>query len=448
MKRLLTGMLNTLFTLFIMTSCSLNGPTDDATANNTAGNAKNIAAGTITVASATSTGAVLWGASGWLYGLGENNEVNDSMITGLVHPGYFGQKAPWGSQHPDGDALNTAVQAKRVGGKGVYVCMQDYYSAWPYQNNGIADYLNVVKMEANNIVANANRSFFVYSIFNEPDWIWYSGKVSQMCSDWKACFQAIRAIDSSAKIIGPGYSTWKEADYRTFFTYCKANNCLPDMTSWHELDGSLFSGWYTHYSQYRKIESDLGISARTIVINEYGRSGGVDVPVPGNLIQYIARFENSKVYGCMPFWTGIGTLNDLVANNNTAQNVRASCLNKPTGAWYLYQWYGQMTGNTVSVTLPSQNGSLQALASKSGNSVTVLFGGSLRSTDVFDTTIKVTGLAGTSAAYSVLETANTGRSAASAPTTKMSGTAAVSNGTMSLTITGCKALSAFKLKIN
>lgn len=326
----------------------------------------------------------MWGASGWLYGLGENNEVNDSMITGLVHPGYFGQKAPWGSQHPDGDALNTAVQAKRVGGKGVYVCMQDYYSAWPYQNNGIADYLNVVKMEANNIVANANRSFFVYSIFNEPDWIWYSGKVSQMCSDWKACFQAIRAIDSTAKIIGPGYSTWKEADYRTFFTYCKANNCLPDMTSWHELDGSLFNGWYTHYSQYRKIESDLGIGARTIVINEYGRSGGVDVPVPGNLIQYIARFEKSKVYGCMPF-----------------------CL---------YQWYGQMTGNTVSVTLPSQNGSLQALASKSGNSVAVLFGGSLRSTDVFDTTIKVTGLTGTSASYSVLETANTGRSAAPAPT--------------------------------
>jgi hypothetical protein len=407
-----------------------------------------VAAGTITVASSASTAAILWGACGWLYGLGENSEVKDSMITSLLHPGYFGQMAPGGSQHPDGDALNTAVQAKRVGGRGVYVCMQDYYSAWPYQNNGIADYLNIVKMEAGNIVANTNRTFFLYSIFNEPDWIWYSGRVSQMCLDWKACHQAIRAIDSTAKIIGPGYSTWKEADYRIFFTYCKANNCMPDMTTWHELDGSLFAGWYIHYSQYRKIESDLGISARPVIINEYGRSDGVDVPVPGNLIQYIARFENSKVYGCMPFWTGIGTLNDLVANNNTAQNVRAGSLNTPTGAWYLYQWYGQMTGNTVRVTLPSENGPLQALASKSGNSVTVLFGGSLHSTDVFDTTISVNGLSGTSATYSVLETVNTGRSAASEPTTKMSGAATVSGGTISLAITGCKALSAFRLKIN
>jgi hypothetical protein len=448
MERMLHGIRCALASVIAMVSCSHCVQTGNKVTGDTRVAARNIAAGTITVSSATSTGAVMRGAMGWLYGLGENGEVNDGMITGLAHPGYFGQKPSGGTLHPDGDALNTAVQVKRTGGRGVYICMQDYYSSFPYPNIGIADYLDVVRKEANAVLANANRSFFLYSIFNEPDWIWYSGKVSQMCADWKACYEAIRAIDSTATIIGPGYSKWVEADYRTFFSYCKANSCLPDMTTWHELDGSLFDGWYTHYSQYRKIESDLGIDPRPIIIDEYGRSGGVDIPVPGNLIQYIARFENSKVYGCMAFWTGIGTLNDLVANDNTNQDLRASCLNTPTGGWYLYQWYGQMEGDTVRVTLPSQNGSLQALASKSGDSVTVLFGGSRNRTDVFDVTVTVTGMSGTSASYSVLETADTGRNAASTPTTKMSDTATVSGGTMSVTVTGCSASSAFRLKIN
>ncbi len=131
------------------------------------------------------------GAMRFLYGLSEYPNINgyrlnDVMITGLGHPQYTGQKAPWGAQHLDGDACNTAVQAKRTGLRGVGIYAQDYYSAWPYQNNGITDYLNVCASVANSVVADANRSYYHYNIFNEPDWIWYSSSgtlLTKMCAD-------------------------------------------------------------------------------------------------------------------------------------------------------------------------------------------------------------------------------------------------------------------------
>ena len=410
---------------------------------------------TITVSSGTSTGAVMWGAIGFLYGLSEypnsaGYKLSDSMITGLAHPQYTSQKAPWGAQHPDGDALNVAVQAKRTGMRGVGIYCQDIYSAWPYQNNGIADYLSKLDSIARNVVADANRSFYHYFIFNEPDLQWYSSSGSlftKMCNDWLSCFNKIKSIDSTAKIAGPGFSSYNSTAYRNFFSFCKSNNCMPDIVVWHELQNSFFGGWYNNYNDFRAIESSLGIGRHEIYINEYARSSG-DLAVPGNLVQYIARFENSKVYAGLAFWHGIGDLDDLVANNNTAQNVPGSSLNQPGGAWYLYQWYGQMTGNTVSVTLPSQNGSLQALASKSGNSVKVIYGGSLNSTDTFNAKLVVNGLSGTSAAYKVLGTDNTGRAVAPAPATLMSGTAAVSGGSMTITVSNCKALSAYELLVN
>jgi hypothetical protein len=410
---------------------------------------------TITVNTATSTGAVMWGAIGFLYGLSEDPNLNgyalnDSMITGLVHPQYTSQKAPWGAQHPDGDALNTAVQAKRTGMRGVGIYCQDIYSAWPYQNNGIADYLSKLTTIAKDVVADPNRTFYHYVIFNEPDLQWYSASgtlFTKMCNDWLSAYNTIKAIDSTAKIAGPSFSSYNSSSYLNFMTFCKANNCLPDIIVWHELQNSFFTNWYSNYNDFRSIETSLGLSHREIFINEYARSSG-DLAVPGNLIQYIARFENSKVYAGLAFWHGIGDLDDLVANNNTSQSVPGSSLNQPDAAWYLYQWYGQMTGNTVQVTLPSQNGSLQALASKSGSTVKVIFGGSLNATDTFNTNIVLTGLSGSSVPYKIWSTDDSGTAVAPAPSIVQQGTATISGGQASITYPNCWAHSAYLLQLN
>jgi hypothetical protein len=178
-----------------------------------------------------------------------------------------------------------------------------------------------------------------------------------------------------------------------------------------------------------------------IVINEYtGQSCGLGVP--GNLIQHLAKYENSNVYGCLAYWTGHGNLNDLVENNYADKQAVGSSYNHPTGALYLYQWYGQMTENQVTVTPPSREGSLQGIPAKDGNNITILFGGGISS---FDVDVVVRGLSESSVSYTVYETTSTVRNAAPSHSTRQSGTAAVSGGSVTISVTGCSASSAFKI---
>lgn len=398
-----------------------------------------IEAGTITIASETSTGALLWGSIGWLYGLGDNTQPSDSMIAGLGHPQYTYQKAPFGKQHKNGDALIVADKAIRVGMKGVGIYMQDFYKQWPYPVNSIESYMDsVVDKVCDYVVADKNRSFMLYVPFNEPDWIWYTNKtprIQAFCEDWEKVYKRIRAKDPQAKIVGPNTMSYNKEFIHTFFAYCKEHKVMPDIASWHALEDVFFTDWYDQYADFRKINDTIPIH-----INEYGLQsvkGKCDIQVPGRMIQFITRFENSKVFANKAYWTPEGTLNDLCTADG-----------KPTGCWYLYQWYGQMEGNTVKVTLPELNGSLQAIASKSNNSVKVIFGGSKDEADVYKVTFDVTGLSGETATYKVLETKFTGQSASPAPTVKMEGTITLQNGKASLKVENCDALSAYNLIIN
>lgn len=396
------------------------------------------------------TGPLMWGAIGWLYGLGDNSSLSDALITGLVHPQYTSQMAPGGKQHPDGDALKVASQFKRVGGKGIGIYVQDFYAQWPYPEYGIEQYLDkVVDPVCASVVADPNRDYFHYVPFNEPDWIWYgfSGeKFSCFLNDWKAVYERIKTNDPGAKIAGPNFTVYNAEAFRAFMEFAKKNACLPDITTWHELDGSLFSAWYDHYNDYRSLETELGLTKKDIFINEYSRNKN-DLNNPGNLIQYIARFENSKVWGGLSFWTGVGTLNDLVANSTKAQNVVGKSQNKPDGAWYLYQWYGQMAGETAQVTLPDRNGPLQALASRNNDAVSILFGGATNKFEVYSVKIRVNGLTQPAVRYRVLETNNTGTDPAKKPATIQSGKMTVTSGSISVTVQGCKAESAYNLLI-
>lgn len=289
--------------------------------------------------------------------------------------------APSGTQHPNGDALQVAPQFVKGGGKNILIYMQDFYPTFPYPNPGITSYLTVVAAEATAVVADPNRAKYIYVPFNEPDQQWYAGNLAGLEADWKLVYQKIRSIDPTAKIAGLNYSGYNAAGYANFLSYAKTNNVLPDVTAWHELQNIFFTNWYTNYSSYRAAETSLGIGPRPIYIDEYGRSSG-DLGIPGNLIQYMARFETSKVHADLAFWTDSGSLNDLVA---------ADSANKVTGGWWLYKWYGELTGDTVAVTPPTQNGSLQALATydSAKEQARIILGGSLNPTDVFSTDVAV-----------------------------------------------------------
>ncbi len=383
------------------------------------------------------TGAIKYGASGFLYGMGSEGVPTDNVLLPL-NPYTTAQKAPDGLQHPNGDALKIAPQFIRNGGRYVQIYMQDIYQNWPYENLGINDYLAKVDTMVRKVVADPNRSKYVYVPFNEPDQIWYSGNVTGLCNDWKTIYNKIRSIDSTAKIAGPNFAAYNNTAYNQFMTFCKNNSCLPDVITWHELGNSFFTSWYSNVSNYRAIETNLGISARPISINEYARSSG-DLGVPGNLVQWMTRLENSKVEGCLAYWTIAGSLNDLVTQNN-----------KATGGWWLYKWYGELTGNTVQVTPPTQNGSLQGLAAHDSakKQARVLFGGAPGSGDVFATDVVVKGFPsyfGSSVRITLWEIATTGTNPSNGPVFKQEGDYTISNGQILVPVTNMKALSAYQM---
>ncbi|WP_200962438.1 CBM35 domain-containing protein [Paenibacillus sp. Soil750] len=389
----------------------------------------------------SNTGPLLYGATGYLYGLGNDGIPTDNMLAPLKTQ-YASQKPPNGLQHPNGDVFDVQNQFFRTGGKQIQVIMQDIYKNWPYDNLGMADYLAKVTTMVTQMAADPNHSNYVYVPFNEPDWIWYnnSNKLQTLFNDWKTVYQKIRSIDPTAKIGGINFSYYDSSVYQQFMTFAKNNNCLPDVTTWHELGNDFFTDWYTHYNHYRGVETSLGISPRPISINEYGRSSG-DIGVPGNLVQFISKFESSKVYGSLAYWTTAGSLNDLVTQNN-----------KATGAWWLYKWYGEMVGNTVAVTPPSVTGSLQGLASLDSvkQQVRVIFGGSANSTNVFNTDVVVKGLGSASYLGSTVHATvwgvdTSGLNPSSGPYIVQEGDYAVTSGQITVPVNNMKALSAYQM---
>lgn len=278
----------------------------------------------LTVDLSSNTGAIKYGASGFLYGLGDDGIPTDAVLF-PISPRVAAQKPQNGAQHPNGNAFDIAPQFFAAGGDNIEIYMQDIYSDWPYQNLGIADYLTKVESIANAVVSNQYRSRYVYVPFNEPDQIWYAGNINGLCNDWKTVFNKIRSIDPTAKIAGPNYAGYNSSHYNTFMEFCKNNNCLPDIVTWHELGDAFFSGWYTRLNDYRSIEARLGISARHICINEYGRFSG-DLGYPGNMVQWMARFENSKVDACRAYWGAAGNLDELVVENNKVNGANAEMI--------------------------------------------------------------------------------------------------------------------------
>ena len=315
------------------------------------------------------TGAIKHGACGFLYGMGDDGIPSENTLAPLK-PQVVAQKPEGGLQHPNGDALNSSDTFRKAGGKEIEIYIQDIYPNWPYDFLGLEDYLDKVEQVVRQAAAHPNHNLFSYVPFNEPDQIWYnkSDKKQDLFDDWKVVVQKIKSIDPAARIVGPNFAVYDSQFYHDFLAFTQIQNCLPDVISWHELGDDFFTGWYLRYEDYRRIERELKIPSKDICINEYGRISG-DVGIPGNLVQWIARFENCKVDACIAYWTSAGCLNDLVTRDN---------YNKVTGAWWLYKWYGDLTGHTVKVTPPQAHAEgLQALASldREKRQARILFGG-------------------------------------------------------------------------
>lgn len=332
----------------------------------------------VTVDFAQRTGPVHGGATGMLYGLSDPGVPGDSLLAG-ARPRTIAQKAPDGDQHPNGDALVVADGFFAAGGEEIVVYMQDIYSRWPYENLGIEDYLAKVETMVRKVVQERpkDKDKFVWVPFNEPDWIWYQDWATlkeKFFNDWKAVVERIRSIDPSARIVGPNEASYNPGRLRDFLTWAKdatcagdpEGDCLPDIMAWHELQRDRLADYRAHYEHYRQMERELGIGPLPINIDEYGNRR--DMSVPGQMIQWISLFEDTKVDADMAFWTYAGNMSDHAVRTRRAN-----------GGWWLLKWYADLTGQTVKATPPRLNvaDTVQAVAAidESARRGTILVGG-------------------------------------------------------------------------
>lgn len=341
----------------------------------TTSSAQTAAAETLRVDLASSTGAFHGGATGILYGLGDPGVPSHDLIAGM-RPRTISQKAPDGEQHPNGDALVVANDFFAAGGTDVHIYAQDTYSKWPYQDLGIDDYLARLKPQLEKVAKRPDRDRFVWTIFNEPDGNWYqdwANKKEKFFADWTRVYRTVRSVLPKARITGIGETKYRADHLREFLTYAKANNVLPDITTWHELGPDSLALYRGHYQDYRNIERSLGITPRPININEY--SNRRDTSVPGQMIQWITMLEDTKVDGQLAYWSLAGNLSDHAVRTGRAN-----------GGWWLTKWYADLSGDTVRVTPPRPNtrDTLQGLATvqRADGKATVLLGGTANAVNV------------------------------------------------------------------
>ncbi|MEV0479196.1 cellulosome protein [Streptomyces sp. NPDC050508] len=343
--------------------------------------------GKLTIDLGTDTGPFHGGASGTLYGLYGDGVPSRNAVEGM-YVRTVSTKAQDGTQHPGADALEILRPFVEAGGQDVYVYMTDIYRGFPYEWPGatgaerLADFTARVRRQVEQVLTlGAYKSHVVYVPFNEPegnmfgtgewsyDQISWRTEPGHYFTAWRHLYRLIKELDPGARIAGPNTCILYD-EVKSFLEFAKAEDALPDVITWHELSSP--DEIRTNVAKYRALERELGIGPLPVNINEYAHN--YHLSVPGQMIQWIAAIEESKVDADMAYWNIDGNLNDSVVEAN-----------KGNGQWWLFNAYGQFTGNTVRVTAPHPNVqyTLQAVAAldRGKRQARVLLGGTGGSVD-------------------------------------------------------------------
>lgn len=360
-KRRLLCLLLTLVLVFGLAAVPGAVPTASA-----AGNAATL---TVDLDRGVNTGEIIHGAAGFLYGVSSEDVPTTNTIVPLKSK-ILVTKGALGTEHPYGDALDVAKTFLESGGEQVQMYNSNYYGVFgvtatteQYANDlkeyicpAIVDWKDAWKNEHSNdnlSVAIDIDEAIVYVPINEG-----TPNGGNFQNSWKTFYEAIKSVDENANIAGPnsagyGWQFTAGQSMESFIQFCADNNCMPDVITWHELEINCLGDmqhhmddfrdiWYnrTDWTAYNKANGIEGTDAPEIpqiCINEYAEMAYCGVP--GRLVNWIARLEDEKITGCLPFWHQANNLNDLAAGANEGN-----------GAWWLYQWYGNMSGTTQPVT--------------------------------------------------------------------------------------------------
>ena len=307
-------------------------------------------------------------ASGSLYGITETLPTNIDEVIKPLKPNVFVQpaKSGHGYQQPIGNAFVVADRIKNTTGK-VQIRLADVLPGWPYQWKNQEHWLNTVQEIVQQKLSSDLQNFDGYEIWNEPYGTWKDENGDFHTVLWKPTFDLIKSLDPTAKIIGPSFSYYHSERMSKFLDFAKANNCLPEVISWHQWGAE---GFTNAVENYRQLEANKGISKRAISINEYSSTTHEYEGSPGISVPFIAKFERHGVESAMISWwfTNLpGRLGSLL----TAKNEKG-------GGWWLYKWYGEMQGYMAKVVPPNdKSDGLDGFAAvdKENNLISIVVGG-------------------------------------------------------------------------
>lgn len=294
------------------------------------------------------------GATGWLYGQGDDQVPTANTITALK-PNTAVQKAPNGMQHPNGDVLDIADTFLSAGGKHIQIYVPDYYALWFYEFTGTEYYLDILEMQARACIEAGIAEDVVYVLYNEPTADWIGGTYTDHSGNtvtgwdsmnwfWLDMVEKLREIyreeniASEPKTAGLNLAVYDKDVMDNYIKFCAEHDCMPDIVSWHDLATWQYNIFDEEYSHYRSLEEKYGVEPREIVINEYAAQS--ECASPGDLVRWIGLWEDYQVAGCLPYWHFSNNLNGLAADTNEGN-----------GAWWLYKWYGDMSGSYLPVTV-------------------------------------------------------------------------------------------------
>ncbi len=278
-------------------------------------------------------------ASGFLYGFAEE-DIPTAEIAESIGINSLATKTAGGLQHPIGDVRNVSETFLAGGGEMLMVYTQDMYDTWYYELDSLEEYNKKVKTTVTEMASSDYADSLVYCIYNEMDngaWLgnfWEEENRFKFYDAWKDTYSLVKSIDSDAKIAGPGHCGYNYDFIKEFLSYCKENDCMPEVVVWHELSDQSIYWMESNFEGYYSICDELGIERLPVCISEYGlmKTNGI----PGESVKWIQRLEKQDAYGCVAYWRLANNLSDTVADDVT-----------PNGNYWVYNFYAKMKGKEL-----------------------------------------------------------------------------------------------------
>jgi hypothetical protein len=159
-------------------------------------------------------------------------------LIGPLHPYVFNNSAA-DQQQPVGDAIVVAGRVAPVGGK-VSIRLADWLKGF-YTFTTMSDWLSKVDMTASRRKTADLTNIYGYEIWNEPQGTYVSSNPLSFNDFWAQTYAELRKVDPTIKIIGPSIAVYSNSYMNSFLSYCKTNNVVPNIISWHQLSGENFT---------------------------------------------------------------------------------------------------------------------------------------------------------------------------------------------------------------